>query len=561
MIDQTYLEPASDMALAYAAQAQALLKASLAAPMQAGPAPAPDQPPARRRVLAKAIGELGDLVKAHVDQYTKADGTVVQAHDTKVQAHAATLGALPDGHHAHFQGQRHAAEKFSVQRKGDAYHFHTPMNAPGAPVAGLDKPHTKEEAASRLAKMDAPGDGIKHVGNAAPGKKPYQLKSHTKESAAAGAAQVREAMQQLRAGADPKVKLSGTKKIGAGDPGGAPMAGEKADGGGAGAGAVDPDHLDLMADGLSNDENSSDEELQQHWTEQGVPAEHAAAAIKHRDDVRLKPLGVTGDELGKKMAGGKGSVPRETGGAPSVDDMVKQVAASDAAPEHKKAAIDALMASKKGASQGAPAKPASGSGDSLPHSDAQKAGWGNLPDEENPTYAMHGADSKTLGKLATMPPDHAKAHAHEELANRGLDSRGEWVGFDKAKAHHAASIPAGFKPVHGGDREKDPLATTHRKVLAAAAQGQLDLQGVARDTLASRGHDVHGNWVGFAKAKEMHSGKKPGGGQPDLFKALRPGERPMLFVSAERSPILQSVLERAEALGSGDLAHIGLKGK
>ncbi len=37
-------------------------------------------------------------------------------------------------------------------------------------------------------------------------------------------------------------------------------------------------------------------------------------------------------------------------------------------------------------------------------------------------------------------------------------------------------------------------------VLAAAARGEIDLNELARDELASRGMNVGGHWVGFARA-------------------------------------------------------------
>ena len=41
------------------------------------------------------------------------------------------------------------------------------------------------------------------------------------------------------------------------------------------------------------------------------------------------------------------------------------------------------------------------------------------------------------------------------------------------------------------------------KVLAAAARGELDLNRLAREELASRGLDKAGDWVGFDRAKEI----------------------------------------------------------
>jgi len=43
------------------------------------------------------------------------------------------------------------------------------------------------------------------------------------------------------------------------------------------------------------------------------------------------------------------------------------------------------------------------------------------------------------------------------------------------------------------------------KVLAAVARGELDLNRLAREELAARGLDDKGIWVGFDRAKQIHS--------------------------------------------------------
>lgn len=43
------------------------------------------------------------------------------------------------------------------------------------------------------------------------------------------------------------------------------------------------------------------------------------------------------------------------------------------------------------------------------------------------------------------------------------------------------------------------------KVLVAVANGELDLNNLARKELANRGLDKQGNWVGFAQAKQIHN--------------------------------------------------------
>jgi hypothetical protein len=41
-------------------------------------------------------------------------------------------------------------------------------------------------------------------------------------------------------------------------------------------------------------------------------------------------------------------------------------------------------------------------------------------------------------------------------------------------------------------------------VLATVARGELDLNRLAREELASRGLDEQGRWVGFPRAAEIH---------------------------------------------------------
>ena len=41
-------------------------------------------------------------------------------------------------------------------------------------------------------------------------------------------------------------------------------------------------------------------------------------------------------------------------------------------------------------------------------------------------------------------------------------------------------------------------------VLAAVARGEIDLNRIAREELASRGLGLHGKWVGFQKARTIH---------------------------------------------------------
>ena len=54
------------------------------------------------------------------------------------------------------------------------------------------------------------------------------------------------------------------------------------------------------------------------------------------------------------------------------------------------------------------------------------------------------------------------------------------------------------------DDTAGPLQLAHIKLLAAAVRGEIDLNHLAKMELANRGMDANGNWVGFAKAAEIH---------------------------------------------------------
>lgn len=49
------------------------------------------------------------------------------------------------------------------------------------------------------------------------------------------------------------------------------------------------------------------------------------------------------------------------------------------------------------------------------------------------------------------------------------------------------------------------LQCGHTALLAAAARGEIDLNQMARDVLASRGLDQHGRWVGAERAAAIHA--------------------------------------------------------
>lgn len=158
---------------------------------------------------------------------------------------------------------------------------------------------------------------------------------------------------------------------------------------------------------------------------------------------------------------------------------------------------------KFGAKPSKSAKPAKAKKDTPAQADSNSGKWDDLKDDENPKHALSRVGSETLGKVAKGEVN-IKDHAHHELASRGLDSDGEWAGFAMAKVHHGGGMTNdgdGFKP---HPELKDHMQTIHTKVLSAAAKGHLDLQKQAKHTLASRGQDSDGKWVGFPAAKKHH---------------------------------------------------------
>ncbi len=55
------------------------------------------------------------------------------------------------------------------------------------------------------------------------------------------------------------------------------------------------------------------------------------------------------------------------------------------------------------------------------------------------------------------------------------------------------------------------LQTAHVALLAAAARGEVDLNQMAREELASRGLDSAGRWVGFVQANALLAAAPPAG--------------------------------------------------
>ncbi len=48
------------------------------------------------------------------------------------------------------------------------------------------------------------------------------------------------------------------------------------------------------------------------------------------------------------------------------------------------------------------------------------------------------------------------------------------------------------------------IQSAETKVLAVVARGEIDLNLIAREELASRGLGLRGEWVGFQRARQIH---------------------------------------------------------
>lgn len=57
-----------------------------------------------------------------------------------------------------------------------------------------------------------------------------------------------------------------------------------------------------------------------------------------------------------------------------------------------------------------------------------------VSDDENPEYMFQTLHINLIKKLATGQLD-GKKYAQKELAQRGLDKNGKWIGFDAAKKY------------------------------------------------------------------------------------------------------------------------------
>lgn len=67
--------------------------------------------------------------------------------------------------------------------------------------------------------------------------------------------------------------------------------------------------------------------------------------------------------------------------------------------------------------------------------DAQMKEQETLPDDLSPNYLFSGIDTHLLTQAVTGKLD-LLYYAKQELANRGIDESGKWIGFSQAKKLH-----------------------------------------------------------------------------------------------------------------------------
>lgn len=137
-----------------------------------------------------------------------------------------------------------------------------------------------------------------------------------------------------------------------------------------------------------------------------------------------------------------------------------------------------------------------------PQADSNRHKWDDLPDDEHPREAMKRISSSRVGDMARGKVD-AQKRAKEELAARGVDEHGEWLGHENAEKHHGVKV----KWRGESDEISGHFQTLHHKVLGAIASGHTDPKRLASEELANRGHDHKGNWIGFDKASKLHGTK------------------------------------------------------
>lgn len=440
--------------------------------------------------VAGSLGAQGQaLLKAHVAGYTRQDGTYVAEHDDKrVAAQPAKAPAHPHPM-GKFAGKLHQLGTAAIQRAGETWSQEAQdgwkyKNAAQAMRAGdhaalknqLSSADTeqRETITAHIHPDHWPGLGIEAIDHNRAVAKFH--KQHGLAEPGAAAAPKKKALLPAKKPAfavDPGAQADPLKEGAVHELVGKTAHHEKRLG--LPAGALDP-----VKDGYSKTHvirDAADGSTHSVYSQDGK--------VRIRSHGKDDTHGASRARLKKHMQSGLGQ--------PARADLAATNKAGDAAREAVKAG--------SGAPPGAASKDLA-----PPQGDANEAQWDNLPDEQNPRHALAGLSSATLG-AAAQGRINLKHHAHAELASRGQDADGRWIGFQEAAQHHAKHASVA---VPGGDHAKarteaaEAFQPLHSKILSAAAKGHLDLQAQAKRQLAARGHDVNGKWVGFEAARAHH---------------------------------------------------------
>jgi hypothetical protein len=94
------------------------------------------------------------------------------------------------------------------------------------------------------------------------------------------------------------------------------------------------------------------------------------------------------------------------------------------------------------------------------------------------------------------------------------------------------------------------------KVLAAAARGEIDLNQIAREELASRGLGLHGEWIGFQAAREVYGIAVQGGTK---IKDEKPSEQIIQKIAADYLSIDTLETRNADSLDFHEVSVWSIK--
>lgn len=238
---------------------------------------------------------------------------------------------------------------------------------------------------------------------------------------------------------------------------------------------------------------------------------------------------VWGDEAGRVHANSKGEV-----------ESLRQRAQGGGAPN----ASTTPQGGPQGQQQpGQPQPPQQGAA-SAPRPQGSPQGQQSGLQPPGGAHALSNISSKTLGQ-ATKGKIDLNKRAKAELASRGQDSSGQWLGVAKAKAHHGVSDAD--MCADPDDEVAGQFKNIPSEALGAAARGETDLNAHAKQVLADRGHDGDGNWVGFGDGdgdegegatvgdNDGDEGKGEGDGDGDEGKPKgKPMAKALFFVVSRR---------------------------